>query len=315
MIPARPIRNVLAAVDLYSAPQSFVQNVAKFAAATGADLHFLHSHQDGSEAGVRAEGWLDTQRKVHQKRFELRELLADALPAGEQPKTARVGVGSAAKAILEDARDCRADLVILGPHRPHQIGDRYLGSTAERVLTEATVPCLILNTAMPWPVRRILVPADFSAPSRSALRCGIGWIRALSDRGAVEIDFVHVTGSSASAADRDGSAIERKLELEDEVQTILAEAAVKVPVHVHVLDETNPVEGLIRFAANRGTDLLIMGTRGNSIFVRALLGSVSSGMLRRADLPLLLVPPLAFAELRPDSPAQQPVLEIQPPMF
>lgn len=89
----------------------------------------------------------------------------------------------------------------------------------------------------------------------------------------------------------------------------------KVPVHVHVLDETNPVEGLIRFAANRGTDLLIMGTRGNSIFVRALLGSVSSGMLRRADLPLLLVPPLAFAELRPDSPAQQPVLEIQPPMF
>lgn len=312
MIPVRPIRTVLAAVDLLSTPEEFVRNAAAFAAASGADLHVLHSYQDSNPVGGRPHDWLETQTEVHRKRIALRNLLDDTLPTGRTVKSARVGIGSPAEAILAAARECEADLIVLGPHRPRQIGDRYLGSTAERVLKEATVPCLILSSPMPLPIQRILIPADFSAPSRSALRCGMGWIRALSGRARVEIDFVHVTGTKSSAGEENPSAMDRKLELEDEVRRITEEAAAKVPIRVHVLEEGDPIDALTRFAARRSTDLLIMGTRGDGVFLRALLGSVSSSMLRRSSIPLLLVPPLAFAESRPDVFAPQRGLEMGP---
>jgi universal stress protein E len=295
MIPSRPIRRILAATDLLTSPEEFVANAAVFAATCGAELHVLHAHPDSRNLGIGGGDWLDLQRHLHEKRIALRDLLDSALtPAQVQlVRSASVRLGNPADEILSHAARSAVDLIVLGPHRPRPVGDRYLGSTAERVLHEAAVPCLILNAPARAPVRRILVAADFSAPSAAALRCGMAWVRTLSDRGPAEIDYVHVV------KDGTGSAEDRRLELEHEVRAITTEADAKVPVTVHLRYGGDPSDALIGFSEERGSDLVVMGTRGDSVLMRGLLGSLSSEMLRRSKLPLLVVPPLAF-ERRPE---------------
>jgi universal stress protein E len=290
MIP-HPIRSVLAATDMLTAPDDFLRSAADLAAVCGADLHVLHAFQDSDTVGPSTGDWLEKQKQLHEKRIALRDLLDRLLPRGRAAASARVSVNAPAEAILANARHCNADLIVLGPHRQRPIGDRYLGSTAERVLQEGSVPCLILNGPMVWPIRRILVPADSSAPSRAALRSGMSWVRTLSARRPVEIDFVHVHSGSPAGGEGFEPISRQRLDLEGEVLAIRVEAGVKVPVNVRILQGDEPIDQLMRYAEAEAVDLVVMGTRGDSVFVRAMLGSLTSEMLRRSRLPLLLVPP------------------------
>lgn len=49
------------------------------------------------------------------------------------------------------------------------------------------------------------------------------------------------------------------------------------------------IEAIASFAVERGCDLIVMGTRGLSGVMGALMGSVADGLLRRSVVPLLLV--------------------------
>lgn len=79
-------------------------------------------------------------------------------------------------------------------------------------------------------------------------------------------------------------------------EKILAEAQMKlkqagVPVETKLLEANGErVAHVITVEAkNTQTDLIIVGTHGRSGFSRMLLGSVAEGILRTADIPILLI--------------------------
>src|SRR5262249_53361175 len=57
----------------------------------------------------------------------------------------------------------------------------------------------------------------------------------------------------------------------------------------HRLEDGEPVEQIIRAAAQGQCDLIVMGTHGRTGFRRVLLGSVAEQVLRRAACPVLTV--------------------------
>ena len=53
--------------------------------------------------------------------------------------------GQPAEVVLNAARECKADLIIMGSHRHTVLGDALLGSTTHKVLHRSTRPVLVVR--------------------------------------------------------------------------------------------------------------------------------------------------------------------------
>lgn len=76
-------------------------------------------------------------------------------------------------------------------------------------------------------------------------------------------------------------------EVRDELATLL-DGLDNSQVHYDVIAHPSAVHGLVEYAQDRKCDLIIMGRRGLGA-IRGMLGSVSYGVLRSVDLPVLTV--------------------------
>jgi nucleotide-binding universal stress UspA family protein len=149
-------------------------------------------------------------------------------------------------------------------------------------------------------LHRILCPVDFSEPSKRALRYAL----AIARWHASEIAVVHVQDVLLHAATIEaGGYPELAGRPDQELQDFIDDAGGRnQDVRVHIATG-RAVSGILEYAAREASDLIVMGTHGRSGVARAVLGSVTEGVVRQAPMPVLTIPPSAevgeFAELMP----------------
>lgn len=76
-------------------------------------------------------------------------------------------------------------------------------------------------------------------------------------------------------------------EMRNELKTLL-DGLDESQVHYDVIAHPSAVHGLVEYSQDHNCDLIIMGRRGLGA-IRGMLGSVSYGVLRSVDLPVLTV--------------------------
>jgi nucleotide-binding universal stress UspA family protein len=81
---------------------------------------------------------------------------------------------------------------------------------------------------------------------------------------------------------------------EEAIARVGADAGVRIREEVRWGDR--PADEIVEMAVEERADLLVMGTHGRGAVKRALIGSVASGVARRATCPVLLVPPALWKE-------------------
>ena len=140
--------------------------------------------------------------------------------------------------------------------------------------------------------QNILSPIDFSPFARRALDHALALARVEGSRltvlyvapsvstvvAAIESPFLLPTLYAQDDLDR----------FRDDVRRFVEESATDVPVVCEVV-EGHPAQVIAALAADRGADLVVMGTHGRTGFDRLVLGSVTERVLRQAPCSVLVV--------------------------
>ena len=210
---------------------------------------------------------------------------------------------SAAHGLADLAEDVEAAMVIVGTTQETGLTRALLGSSAERLLHGATAPVTLVpprwrQSAPDW-ISRIGVAYIDTRDAREALRMAVQ----VALRIPARLTLYTVLGQSS---ERYSYLVGRTDEqafwdmARDSFRTALDFAAAGVPPELEprtVLLEGAVVESLAALGPD-DVDLLVCGSRGYGPVRRVLLGGVSAPLIRRARLPVTVVPRAtsAFAE-------------------
>lgn len=292
--------SILVATDLAQGSDVVLRAGGALAALTDAQLHVLHAFELDLPAYNPSVPEPPTfQGRVSEARRMLDDQIRRALPPSVEVASREVVIYAAHKAILERAAAIAADLIVLGRHRPRPVADLFLGSTADRIVRTAEVPCLIVDAPLSLPLRSVVVPLDLSRPALAALDVALSWTSALaspSDERPDEPELIvlHVVPRVLDVNDAPFDVAPISAQIHREIEAAVARVAGTESVHIReeLRRGDNATGEIMLLLEQEKPDLVVLATHGRGAVQRALIGSVASGIARAAPCPVLLVPPL-----------------------
>jgi nucleotide-binding universal stress UspA family protein len=212
------------------------------------------------------------------------------------PVTTAVVPGPVGDAILDRARDRKADLIVLTTHGRGPLSRFFLGSVADELIRRARVPVLVVRPAptapdlLPEPAfATVLIPLDGSPLAEAVLEPALDLAGLMEAR----CHLLRVVDGGASGAAWVESALRAK---RDEATAYLEDAAARVrarglPVATQVVVASRPAEAILEAVGALDGCLLALATHGRGGVRRLLLGSVADEVVRGATGPVLVYRP------------------------
>lgn len=200
-------------------------------------------------------------------------------------------IGSPGPEIAHYARTKQTDLVVMGSHGRGAAKGLLLGSAAQSVIADCSVPVLVVREEKVQPRSgEILVAVDGSAYTRHAITF------LLRHRGLFGADarltLIHVATPQRAWPFARGKREQREtLEAEHEramrpTRRLLTRAKV---AYREARAQGDPGAQIARYARRHACDLIVMGSHGRGAMTGLLLGSVAQKTLSACTTPMLIV--------------------------
>jgi nucleotide-binding universal stress UspA family protein len=287
---------VLAAIDSGDAGLAVLQTARLLADASGAALHLVHVTPSRAVTDVPPEtagASTDAVTAILRRANMPRDRVSTHVIAGEPAHVIRM---------LADR--LHADVIALGPHRDDDGSQSGLGSTALAIATASWAPCLIAKRGIRLPLEHVLVPVDLSDTARGALRVALSWSSALregaaappQDAPATKLTAMYVRPPQSGMKGTETSAADFEAEL-DHLRGQAGNWA-GVVIEGVTIASGDVANAIADQARQTHAGLIVLGTRGQGLDAIGRLGSVSEAVIRRADAPVLLVPPAVWQQFK-----------------
>jgi nucleotide-binding universal stress UspA family protein len=197
------------------------------------------------------------------------------------------------------------DLVVAGTRGHSTLKQLVLGSTAKRLIHNSPASVWIVKDRAIKPPAKILAAVDMSDVSRRALQEGIWTAR----QSGAQLHILHViesTGLNPNLLDTQVAGTPAKSvresiqnEVEQQFQQFISSAGADVGSATNHLSWGSPAHETVRFAAELGADLVVLGTIGRRGFQGLLLGNTAETVLTHCDCDVLAVKPADFVSRIP----------------
>jgi nucleotide-binding universal stress UspA family protein len=138
-------------------------------------------------------------------------------------------------------------------------------------------------------MKQIVIATDGSPSAQEAVEVGLE----LAKEQGADVTFVHATPPDQFRGGRLGTTAMAHRQEIDESETALkaaADAAEEAGIS-YALERIsgNTVDTIVALAESKDADLVVVGSRGHGPLAATVLGSVSRGVLRDANRPVLVV--------------------------
>ncbi len=308
------LSRILVPLDGSPLAEAILPQVAELANLRKAEIQLLRvalAHAapgaDPVEAQVRA---------VEEAQTYLTRVEADLTAQGFAVKCT-VRYGHAPEEILDHVQAGGADLIAMSTHGRSGLRRWVLGSVAENVVRRSPIPVLLLRAqpveqpafedavasrgphlappadASTTPrVRHILCPVALGPAARGVLEyAGVLAVRFGADLTVLHAiyDPLDVTSSHIPHPPQEQLREEMIRIAEERLRGEMRQTVGSVPRASLVVLAGSPVKQIIRFAQERGVDLIVMGRTEQSGLDRLVAGSTTERVVRTAPCPVLTV--------------------------
>lgn len=244
---------------------------------------------DSAPIPLSREQMIEEAREALQRHAE--QNISERVPFDTQ-----VIAESPVNGIVGHACDAGADLIVMGTHGRSGFRRLLVGSIAEAVMREATVPVIAVNAfaSTGASVRKVLCPVSFTAASREALRSAA----ALADNSRVPLVLFHAT---------------EKQELENTIRELIclqdwAPTELAGRCDVRIVPRHASAQDIVAFARLATADLIAAGIPAGRTLAEVLRGTVAERIVQNSGCPVLVVNAATAAALasgdRPAAPAE-----------
>jgi nucleotide-binding universal stress UspA family protein len=138
-------------------------------------------------------------------------------------------------------------------------------------------------------LNKVLVPVDFSAPSREALRYAVS----LAKEPQATVMLLYVVDLNLAGLDAPAEVPRLVEEMHTEGERHLAELASEEVAGVcpvaTIIRSGRPFHEIVEAARELKADLIVLATHGYTKLKHVLLGSTAERVVRHADCPVLVV--------------------------
>lgn len=203
--------------------------------------------------------------------------------------------GRAAQEIAEYAKDQSIDLVVMCTHGRGGFERLWLGSVADALLRQLTVPTLLVRAArgaaLPEPgatlFPRVLVPVDGSPHAEQAVQAALTLVGD-TPVAVTLLSVVHPTaamGAKAFPSDAERELCARYLE-----PLAVRHRGPGRSIEVETAVTANVGKAIVEHAKRHDASLVALATQGLGGVQRFVVGSVADKLIRTAPMPVLVVP-------------------------
>ncbi len=229
---------------------------------------------------------------------QLQHVVERETATGVQVEPVLVDAPDAYRAILARAEAEKADLIVMGSHGRSGFERLLLGSITEKVLRKASCPVMVVppragDVASSDTVqfKRILCPVDFSDSSITALTYAIS----MAEEADAHLTALHVVELPAGLYEASAMFDTAEFRAAAEAAS-LRQLGALVPesARLYCQIETIVSEGrtsteILRLAADRKSDLIVMGVSGRGAVDRMVFGSNTHRVIQSASCPVLTI--------------------------
>ena len=289
------IQQILCPVDFSEFSHHAVDHAAAIARWYDARLAVLHVFRNASA--------LDLPPVVMEEQDRVRIMADMRRLTGHLPVDLKIDfcVQEASEIDREILRQAsRADLLVIGSHGRSGFQHLLLGSVTEKVVRQASCPTLVVprrapdvGADTPAQFRSILCAMDFSDGALRALEYAI----TLAEEADARLTVLHVIELPPELRDHPVSGdfdVDRVRAAAEAERLRRLRDLIPPEARIYCRTETAVREGaayreILKEAAERSMDLIVMGVQGRGAIDLLVFGSNTARVVRRATCPVLIV--------------------------
>ena len=282
------IDHVLIATDFSQQSELALQYGLDFARLFGAQAEIAYVLPTEEYALAGAEGLLAGRDAARRDLLDLKSKLRRKVAYNDDTECQVTMLeGPVADSLLECAREKRADLIIVGTHGRGGLGKLILGSVAEEVFRQSSVPVLTVGPNIHGhqkhpELRHILAPCDLTAKSHPAVR----YACALAAGHHSWLTVLHVVEHANEGVKVDPERV--KTRVRERLAEIAGEAGIGLDINYRV-EFGRVASTILDVASSLDSDLIVLGVRPSTGVLDRFVWPVAYELVREAPCPVLTI--------------------------
>ena len=273
------MKNILVPTDFSETANRAAEIAISIAEQFGAEIHFLHLLITPvlwvKLDKEKEERFPETLKEIGHAKIELHKLVKKAEDKGLKAEQFLVfDVGR--EEILNHIPFHHHDFVVMGSRGASGAKELFVGSNAQKILRDATVPVLIIKENSKWPFNNIVFASSFEEDVKEPFQTVVK----LADLNESSINLLYVNVPfSFEETDRSMKKMHafHKSCLRGGTCT------------TNIYNSLNEERGILKFSKSAGADLIALVTHGKSGFLSFLSKSITESLANHSEIPILSI--------------------------